>query len=71
MKNVFLEGQTVESEFKQRRINTKKIISYSKKCDKVLNGCDEIKAISQGDGLKTAPCFQTANDTNSKDNLIP
>lgn len=47
------------------------MISYSQKCDKVLNWCDEIKAISQGDGLKNAPCFYVSNDTNSKEKVIP
>lgn len=69
--NVFLEWQSVKSKFPQWRVNTGKLISYSENCDKVLNGCDEIKAISQGDGLKKAPCFNVSNDTNSKDNIIP
>ena len=69
--NVFLQGQTMKSDFVQWRVNTKKLINYSKQCEKVLNGCDEIKAISQGDGLKNAPCFNVSNDTNSKEKLIP
>lgn len=69
--NVFLEWQSVKSKFPQWRVNTSKLISYSQKCDKVLNGCDEIKAISQGDGLKNAPCFNVSNDSNSKDKIIP
>lgn len=69
--NVFLKGQSVKSKFPQWRVNTGKLINYSQKCDKVLNGCDEIKAISQGDGLKNAPCFNISNDTNSKEKIIP
>ncbi|MBQ4209102.1 hypothetical protein II654_01575 [bacterium] len=61
----------MKSDFVQWRVNTKKLINYSKQCEKVLNGCDEIKAISQGDGLKNAPCFNVSNDTNSKEKLIP
>lgn len=69
--NVFLEWQSVKSKFPQWRVNTGKLIKYSQKCEKILNGCDEIKAISQGDGLKNAPCFQVSNDTNSKEKVIP
>lgn len=60
-----------KSSFENRRVITTNLIKYSKKCDKVLCGCDEIKAISQGDGLKNCPCFQVSNDSNSKDNTIP
>ena len=69
--NVFLIGQSIKSEFPQWRVNTGKLIRYAWKCEKVLNGCDEIKAISQGDGLKNAPCFNVSNDTNSKEKIIP
>jgi len=68
--NIFNEGQTIKSKFPQWRVNTGKLINYSQKCEKVLNGCDEIKAISQGDGLKNAPCFNVSNDTNSKEKVI-
>lgn len=44
--------------------------NYSLKCDKVLFGCDEIKAISVWDGLKNAPCFQVPNDTNDKEKFV-
>jgi len=69
--NVFLIGQSIKSEFPQWRVNTGKLIRYAWKCEKVLNGCDEIKAISQGDGLKNAPCFKVSNDSNSKEKIIP
>ena len=69
--NVFEKWQTIKSKFPQWRVNTGKLINYSQKCEKVLNGCDEIKAISQGDGLKNAPCFYVSNDTNSKEKVIP
>jgi len=69
--NIFKNGRLIKSEFPQWRVNTWKLISYSQKCDKILNWCDEIKAISQGDGLKNAPCFKVSNDTNSKEKVIP
>ena len=69
--NVFLKWQSIKSKFPQWRVNTGKLITYSQKCEKVLNGCDEIKAISQGDGLKNAPCFKVSNDSNSKEKIIP
>ena len=69
--NVFLEWQSIKSQFPQWRVNTNKLIRYAWKCEKVLNGCDEIKAISQWDGLKNCPCFMIANDSNSKSNQIP
>lgn len=69
--NPFELSQNRKSSFENRRVITTNLIKYSKKCDKVLCWCDEIKAISQGDGLKQAPCFQVSNDSNSKEIFIP
>ena len=70
VQNPFLECQTKKRDFQWFRVNTNNLKNYSLKCDKVLFGCDEIKAISVWDGLKSAPCFQVPNDTNSKEKMI-
>ena len=70
VQNPFLESQTKKSDFQWLRVNTNNLKNYSLKCDQVLFGCDEIKAISPGDGLKNAPCFQVPNDTNSKEKFV-
>lgn len=70
VENPFLDFKTKKHNFQWLRVNANNLKNYSLKCDKVLFGCDEIKAISQGDGLKNAPCFQVSNDTNSKEKFI-
>jgi len=67
VENPFLEAQTKRRDFQWFRVNTNNLKNYSLKCDRVLFGCDEIKAISVWDGLKFARCFRVPNDTNSKD----
>lgn len=55
---------------KRSNIRVKNLQKYASKCDNITYWIDELKLISPWDLLKTCPCFQIWNDTNSKEKSL-